>query len=99
MRGETVPQGVRGHLAVEPDRPRVSLDDLVEALAGQRPAAEVEEEARLFAAVEQEKGGRLSGPGGRRGAPAGDVAADRRDRRAADRQEPFLRTLAPRPHE
>src|SRR5262249_29162180 len=40
VRGEAVPEGVRAHLAIEPDRPRVALDDLVEALAGEGPAAE-----------------------------------------------------------
>ena len=39
VRGEAVTERVRAHLAVEADRPRVALDDLVEALPGERPAA------------------------------------------------------------
>src|SRR5918995_1719289 len=37
VRGEGVPQRVRAHLAVEPRRARVALDDLVQPLAGQAP--------------------------------------------------------------
>src|SRR5215211_1449541 len=42
--GEGVAQRVWAHPALQPDRLGVALDDLVEPLAGQRPAAEVDEQ-------------------------------------------------------
>ena len=42
--GEAVAQGVRAHTAGEAGVAGVALDDLVEALAGQRPTAEVDEQ-------------------------------------------------------
>ena len=47
VRGEAVAQRVRAHLAVEPRGLGVALDDLVEPLAGQRAAAEVDEQLAL----------------------------------------------------
>src|SRR5882757_1374459 len=82
MRGETVTEGVRAHLAVQSDRPRVALDDLVEPLPGQRTTAKIEEESRLFAPVQQFR------------TAAAQVAADRCDRLPAERHDPFLRALA-----
>src|ERR1700709_1600170 len=49
MGGEAVAQGARTHAAAEAGVAGVALDDLVEALAGQRPTAEVDEELRLVA--------------------------------------------------
>ena len=48
-------------LAVEAGRAGVTLDDLVEALAAQRPAAEVDEEPRLVTIADQLVAGRRGG--------------------------------------
>src|ERR671911_1535008 len=53
MGGEGVAEGVRAHLSLQPSRVGVAKDDLVEALASQRPAAEVEEELRLVRLPQQ----------------------------------------------
>src|SRR4029077_10191739 len=66
--GEAVAQGVRAHLAREPGVAGVALDDLVETLAGQRPAAEVDEQLRLVALPDQLR------------PAAAQVGGDRRDR-------------------
>ena len=59
-----------------------ALRDLVEPLAGQRPAAEVDEQLRLVPVADQLR------------AAAAQVAGDRGDRLAAERHQPLLRALA-----
>ena len=66
----------------EPGGAGVALDDLVEALAGQRAAAEVDEQLRLVALADQLR------------PAAAHVDADRGDRLAAERDQPLLRALA-----
>src|SRR6476646_5396835 len=80
--GEAVAQRVRAHLAGEAGVARVALDDLVEPLAGQRPAAEVDEQLRLVAVADQLR------------PAAAQIAVDRRDRLPAERHQAFLRALA-----
>jgi hypothetical protein len=65
----------------------VALDDLVEPLAGQRPAAEVDEQLRLVALADQLR------------PAAAQVAGDRGDRLATERHQPFLRALAAGPQQ
>ena len=80
--GEAVAQRVRAHLAAEAGGAGVALDDLVEALAAERAAAEVDEQLRLVALADQLR------------PAAAQVGGDRRDRLAAERDEPLLRALA-----
>src|SRR5436853_5052817 len=80
--GEAVAQGVWAHLAGETSVASMALDDLVEALAGERAAAEVDEKLGLVAVADQLR------------AAAAQVAVDRRDRLAAERHQPLLRALA-----
>src|SRR3954453_9543406 len=80
--GEAVAQRVRAHAAGEAGRAGVALDDLVEALAAQRAAAEVDEELRLMTIADQLP------------ATAAQVDADRRDRLAAERHDALLAALA-----
>src|SRR3954454_13655935 len=80
--GEAVAQGMRAHLAGEAGVAGVALDDLVEPLAGQRAAAEVDEEPRLVAVADQLR------------AAAAQVAVDRGDRLPPQRHQPLLRALA-----
>src|ERR687898_2775300 len=71
VRGERVAQGVRAHLALEPRRARVALDDLVQALPGQPAATLVDEQLRLGAdADEIRTAGLQVAPRRRRGLPA-----------------------------
>src|SRR3954453_13272350 len=70
---EAVAEGVWAELTSEADGAGVALDDFVEALAAQRPAAEVEEEPRLVALADQLR------------AAAAHVDVDRRNRLAAER--------------
>src|SRR4051794_25896080 len=82
MRREAVAQGVRAHLPGEAGGACVALNDLVEALAAQRAAAEVDEETRLVAFADQ------------LWATAAQVGGDRRNRLATERHQPFLVALA-----
>src|ERR1700760_3354702 len=82
MRRERVAQRVRAHPRLETCAARVPLDDLVETLARQSRAPAVDEQLRLAARAEQRR------------APARAVDAERGDRLAPDRHEPFLRALA-----
>src|SRR5881392_2116325 len=87
MGGEGVAQRVRTHAPLEARTAGVTLDDLVDALAGQPAAAPVQEDPRLSARAEQD------------GAPALAVGAQSRDRLAPDRHEALLGALAPRPQQ
>src|SRR5215212_118921 len=69
--GEAVAQRVRAHPAGEAGVAGVALDDLVEALAGQRTTAEVDEELRLVAVADELR------------SAAAQVSVDRGDRLAA----------------
>src|SRR5262245_12335254 len=82
MGGEGVAEGVRAHLAVEAGIVGVALDDLVEPLAGQSAAAEVDEQLALEPAADE-----LLTAGSQ-------VALDRAPRLAAERDDPLLRALS-----
>ena len=82
MRGEGVAQRVRAHLAREPRRGGVALDDLVEALAREPAAAVVDEQPGLVAVPDEPR-------------PAADeVDAERAGGLAADGHDPLLVPLA-----
>src|SRR5215218_4783142 len=80
--GEAVAQRVRAHLARQAGVAGVALDDLVETLPGQRAAAEIDEQLRLVALADELR------------PAAAKVAVDRRDRLAAERNQPLLGALA-----
>src|SRR5215204_2095825 len=82
VRRERVPEGVRAHPVAEAGGLGVAQHDLVEALAGQRSAPEVEEELALLRCMHQ------------LGPPRAQVDPHGRDRLAADRNEPLLRSLS-----
>src|SRR5260221_13893872 len=82
--GEAVAQRVWAHLPGQASLAGVALDDLVEALTAEWPAAEVDEKPRLVALADQLR------------AAAAQVGRDRRDRFAAQRHDPLLGSLAPR---
>src|SRR5204863_8021517 len=87
MRREGVAERVRAHLSVEADRCGVSLDDLVKPLAGERAAAEVDEELRLEPRADE------------LGSAASHIALDRARGLAAERHRTVLRALAVRAQE
>src|SRR5205085_11434480 len=80
--GEAVPQRVRAHLAREPGRAGVAIDDLVEALARERAAPEVHEKPWLLARSHERR------------APAAQIDLNRLHGLAADRHDARLRALA-----
>ena len=82
VRGERVAQRVRAHLAREPRRRGVALDDLVEALARQAAAAVVDEQPRLEAVADEPR------------PAAHEVDAERAGGLAADGHDPLLVALA-----
>src|SRR5919109_1135501 len=82
--GEGVTQRVRADAIGEPGRDGVAADDLVEALAGQRAAAEIDEHMRFGGPLHQ------AGP-----SPL-EVCAQRLRGRLADRHHALLRALPPR---
>src|SRR5271154_2438551 len=53
--GEGVSERVRAHPLLEPGAAGMRLDDLVEALARQPAAAEIEEQGRVHAVYEQQR--------------------------------------------
>src|SRR5919109_1339125 len=82
--GEGVTQRVRADAIGEPGRDGVAADDLVEALAGQRAAAEIDEHMRFGGPLHQ------AGPSPLEG------CAQRLHGRLADRHHALLRALPPR---
>src|SRR3954451_8324191 len=82
VRRERVPERVRRHAVGEAGGRRVPADDLVEALAGERLAAEVDEQVRDDPAVHQRR------------AAAVQVDPHGLHRGAADRHHALLRALA-----
>jgi hypothetical protein len=80
--GERVAQRVGLICASSPAAGGVTLDDLVEALAGQWAAAAIQKQPRLGLVFEQH------------GAPAAAVGAECGQRLAPDRHDPLLRALA-----
>src|ERR1700691_3450913 len=85
MRGEAVAERVRAHALAEAGAAGVALDDLVEPLTREAPAAAVEEHRRL----------RAGGPAGeQRGAPGAGVGEQCGHRLAPDRTDPLLRALS-----
>src|SRR3954465_11667478 len=87
MGGKAVAEGVRAHLAVEPDVLGVALDDLVEALASEGAAAEVDEELGLGRGAHELRTTRTQ------------VAAHSRSSLPTERHGSLLGPLAVRPRE
>src|SRR5215216_1387088 len=82
VRGERMAQGVRAHPVRQARAHGMAADDLVEALSGQLPAAEVDEQVPLGRALDE------------RGAPALQVRPQRLESGLADWDHPLLRALA-----
>ncbi len=83
VRGKRVAQRVRAHALLQTRAPCVALDDLVEPLARQSSAAQVDEHPRLVAVTDQARSGSV------------EVVVEALDRLGADRDDPFLGALAP----
>ena len=78
VRGERVPERMRTHSVLQTCGTRVSLHDLVEALAGEPDAAEVDEQVGLDANPSQTRATVLH------------IGAERLDRLRPDRDDPLL---------